>query len=65
MWLLQRIDIGQISVSIYLLSFFGVVFSAATLGERVGIVQMVGAIVVITATVLSDSHERNARRSVT
>jgi drug/metabolite transporter (DMT)-like permease len=62
MWLLQRIDIGQISVSIYLLSFFGVLFSAATLGERVGLVQGVGALVVIAATVLSDSHERNASR---
>ena len=62
MWLLKFVDIAQISVSIYLLSFFGVLLSAATLGERIQAVQIVGALVVIAAALLSDSYERRAAR---
>ncbi len=62
MWLLRRLDIGLISVSIYLLSFFGVLMSAALLGERVRLTQTVGALVVLAAALLSDSHERRSAR---
>jgi drug/metabolite transporter (DMT)-like permease len=62
MWLLKFVDIAQISVSIYLLSFFGVLLSAITLGERIQAVQIVGALVVIAAALLSNSYERRAAR---
>ena len=63
MWLLTRLDIALISVSIYFLSFFGVLLSAVTLGERVHLMQIVGAIVVIIAAVISDSYERRLANS--
>ncbi len=55
MWLLKFVDIAQVSVSIYLLAFFGVLLSAATLGEHIQPVQIVGAMVVVAAALLSDS----------
>jgi drug/metabolite transporter (DMT)-like permease len=60
MWLLRRLDIALISVSVYLLSFFGVLLSALTLGERVHRTQVLGGIAVFAAAILSDSYERRA-----
>jgi drug/metabolite transporter (DMT)-like permease len=60
MWLLNRLDIALISVSVYLLSFFGVLLSALTLGEQVHRTQVLGGIVVFAAAILSDSYERRA-----
>jgi drug/metabolite transporter (DMT)-like permease len=65
MWLLRRVDIALISVSIYLLSFFGVLLSALTLGERVHRTQVLGGIVVFAAAILSDSYERHAAAQLT
>jgi drug/metabolite transporter (DMT)-like permease len=62
MWLLRRLDIALISVSIYLLSFFGVLLSALTLGERVHAAQVLGGTVVFAAAILSDSYERRAAK---
>jgi drug/metabolite transporter (DMT)-like permease len=62
MWLLRRLDIALISVSIYLLSFFGVLLSALALGERVRPTQLLGGIVVFAAAVMSDSYERRAAK---
>jgi drug/metabolite transporter (DMT)-like permease len=64
MWLLRRLDIALISVSIYMLSFFGVLLSAVMLGERVRLMQLLGGLVVFTAAVLSDSYERRVARAV-
>jgi drug/metabolite transporter (DMT)-like permease len=58
MWLLKHVDLGQVSVSIYLLSFFGVLMSAVMLGEHVRPSQIVGGLIVATAALLADSYER-------
>jgi drug/metabolite transporter (DMT)-like permease len=64
MWLLRRLDIALISVSIYMLSFFGVLLSAVMLGERVRLMQLLGGLVIFTAALLSDSYERRVARGV-
>lgn len=60
MWLLKRLDIAQVAVSTYLLSFFGVILSALTLGERLTIVQIAGGAIVVVATLMADSVERSS-----
>ena len=60
MWLLKRLDIAQVAVSTYLLSFFGVILSALALGERLTLVQIAGGAIVVVATVMADSVERSS-----
>lgn len=57
MWVLSRIDASQASVSIYLLSVFGVVLSAITLHERLSLVQLMGGCLVVAGTVLTSEYE--------
>jgi drug/metabolite transporter (DMT)-like permease len=61
MWVLKRLEVSQVSASIYLLSLFGVLLSAVTLHERLTFVQIAGAILVFLATFLTSEYE--ARRS--
>jgi drug/metabolite transporter (DMT)-like permease len=65
MWLVTRLDVGQVSVSIYQQSFFGVLLSAALLGDRLRAAQVVGGLTVAVATLLADSHERRAAKEAT
>jgi drug/metabolite transporter (DMT)-like permease len=65
MWVLKRLEIGQVSVSIYLLSFFGVLLSALTLHERLTISQFAGGVMVFLATFLTSEYEaRMVRRKL-
>lgn len=57
MWVLSRIDASQASVSIYLLSVFGVILSAFTLHERLSPAQLVGGGLVFVGTVLTSEYE--------
>jgi len=57
MWVLKRMDASQVAVSIYLLSVFGVLLSTLTLGERPGIAQILGGVLVLIATYLVASYE--------
>ena len=57
MWVLKRLEAGQISVSIYLLSIFGVLLSAVTLHERIGVIQIAGGLLVVIATWLTSEYE--------
>ena len=57
MWVLRRIDASQASVSIYLLSVFGVILSAITLHERLSMVQLLGGSLVVLGTVLTSEYE--------
>lgn len=65
MWVLKRLAVGQVSASIYLLSFFGVILSAITLHERLHGLQLAGGALVITGTFLTSEYEtrRMARES--
>jgi drug/metabolite transporter (DMT)-like permease len=53
MWLLDKLELGQISVSVYMLPVFGVLLSAVTLGERVGLMQLVGGAIVLLSAYIS------------
>ncbi len=57
MWVLKRLEASQASVSIYLLSVFGVVLSALTLHERLGVTQIGGGVLVVAATWLTSEYE--------
>ncbi len=57
MWVLKRLEASQASVSIYLLSIFGVLLSAITLHERIGVVQVAGGLLVVFATWLTSEYE--------
>ena len=65
MWVLKRLEAVQVSVSIYLLSIFGVLLSAVTLGERVRLPQIIGGVMVFAATFLTSEYEtrREAARA--
>jgi drug/metabolite transporter (DMT)-like permease len=64
LWLLKRVDVGQVSISLYLQAFFGVLLSALILGERLRATQIVGGVMVLVATILAESHERRLAKSV-
>ena len=57
MWVLNRIAASQASVSIYLLSVFGVILSAITLHEKLSLVQLLGGLLVVVGTVLTSEYE--------
>jgi drug/metabolite transporter (DMT)-like permease len=57
MWVLKRLAVGQVSASIYLLSFFGVILSAITLHEKLHGIQIAGGALVIIGTFLTSEYE--------
>ncbi len=57
MFLLKRLDVSQASVSIYLLPFLGVVISALTLRESIGLSTVVGGIITLGGTILITTLE--------
>jgi len=61
MWVLKRLEVSQVSVSIYLLPIFGVLLSALTLRERLTWLHLAGGALVFLATYLTSEYE--ARRA--
>lgn len=61
MWVLSRLEVSQVSVSVYLLPVFGVILSALTLNEKLTVAQAVGGGLVFLATFLTSEWE--SRRS--
>jgi drug/metabolite transporter (DMT)-like permease len=57
MWVLKRLDLSQISSSVYLLPLFGVILSAITLHEKLTLVQIFGGLIVLVATYLTSTFE--------
>jgi drug/metabolite transporter (DMT)-like permease len=49
---LQHLDVTTASTSLYLVPVFGVLLAATLLGERLNMLSIVGAAVVLTATLL-------------
>ncbi|HEX8984180.1 MAG TPA: DMT family transporter [Bryobacteraceae bacterium] len=62
MWVLKRLEAVQVSVSIYLLSIFGVLLSAVTLGERVRLPQILGGLMVFAATFVTSEYESRRKQ---
>ena len=60
MWLLNQLELGQISVSVYMLPVFGVLLSAATLGEHVGVMQLAGGAIVLLSAYFSSAPPAEA-----
>jgi drug/metabolite transporter (DMT)-like permease len=65
MWVLGRLEVSQVSVSVYLLPVFGVILSAVTLQEKLTVAQAVGGALVFLATFLTSEWEtRRAKAGV-
>lgn len=58
MWVLTRLDVGQISVSIYLLPFFGLLLSVLILHERLDVLQLLGGGVVMVSTIALTAFDK-------
>lgn len=57
MWVLNRLDVGQVSASIYLLPFFGLALSVVTVHDRISIHQAVGGALVLVGTIVLTVYE--------
>ena len=58
MWVLTRLDVGQISVSIYLLPFFGLILSVLTVHERLVTPQILGGGLVVISTIVLTAFDK-------
>jgi drug/metabolite transporter (DMT)-like permease len=58
MWVLKRLEVGQISTSIYLLPLFGLILSILTAHERITMPQMAGGLLTLVATAVLTLFER-------
>jgi drug/metabolite transporter (DMT)-like permease len=61
-WVLKRLEVAQVSVSVYLTALFGVILSVAVLHERMTVIQLAGGGVVLAATVFLTVFE-NSRKT--
>jgi len=50
MWVLKRLEVGQVSVSIYLLPFFGLLLSILSVHDRMTLPQIVGGLLTVAST---------------
>ena len=63
-WVIQRVEVVQASLSIYLLPVFGVLISAITLHEHVSLDLVIGAALVFGSTFLVTYFEDGRQRTV-
>jgi drug/metabolite transporter (DMT)-like permease len=61
-WVLKRLEVAQVSVSVYLMALFGVILSVSMLHEKMAMVQIVGGTLVLAATVFLTVFE-NAQKT--
>ena len=57
MWVLNRLEVGQVSASIYLLPFFGLVLSVITVHDRISVHQGFGGALVLIGTIVLTVYE--------
>jgi drug/metabolite transporter (DMT)-like permease len=60
LWLLNQLELGQISVSVYMLPVFGVLLSTVTLGEHLGPMQIAGGGIVLLSAYISSAPPAQA-----
>jgi drug/metabolite transporter (DMT)-like permease len=65
MWVLNRLEVGQISTSIYLLPLFGLVLSIVTVHEHITLPQILGAALTVAGTATLTLFEGRSSREVT
>jgi drug/metabolite transporter (DMT)-like permease len=63
-WVIQRVEVVQASLSIYLLPVFGVLISAMTLHEHVSLDLVIGAALVFGSTFLVTYFEDGRQRTI-
>ena len=63
MWVLNRLEVGQVSTSIYLLPLFGLILSIVTVHDRITLSQILGGALTVagTATLTLFEGRRSAR----
>ncbi len=64
MWALNRLDVSQISTSIYLLPFFGLLLSIWTVGEKISWPQIVGGCLTVIGTVTLTVYEERQSQQI-
>ncbi len=64
LWALGRLEVTQVSASVYLLPLFGLLLSAATLGERLGLAQVAGGALVLAGTYVAAEYEDRRARAM-
>jgi drug/metabolite transporter (DMT)-like permease len=66
MWVLNRLDVGQVSTSIYLLPLFGLVLSIVSVHDRITLSEIVGGVLTVagtaTLTLFENRHEQVAKQ---
>ena len=62
MWVLNRLEVGQVSASIYLLPFFGLVLSVITIHDRISVHQIFGGALVLIGTIVLTVYDTGNRR---
>ncbi|HEX3104478.1 MAG TPA: DMT family transporter [Terriglobales bacterium] len=65
MWVLNRLEVGQVSVSIYLLPFFGLLLSIVSVHERITESQIVGGLLTVASTATLTLFEWRRSNTVT
>jgi drug/metabolite transporter (DMT)-like permease len=58
MWVLKRLEVGQVSSSIYLLPLFGLILSILTVHESVTLRELFGGFLIVSATAILTLYER-------
>jgi drug/metabolite transporter (DMT)-like permease len=65
MWVLNRLEVGQVSTSIYLLPLFGLILSVLTVHDRITLPQIVGGALTVAGTATLTLYEgRNSAQAV-
>jgi drug/metabolite transporter (DMT)-like permease len=64
MWVLKRLDVGQISTSIYLLPLFGLVLSVISVHDHITLSQVLGGSLTVAGTVTLTMFEKNPNEQV-
>ncbi|HWR17732.1 MAG TPA: DMT family transporter [Terriglobales bacterium] len=59
MWVLNRLDVGQVSTSIYLLPLFGLVLSIISVHDRITPSQILGGLLTVAGTATLTLFEKN------
>lgn len=63
MSLLKELELGQISISVYMLPVFGLILSALTLHERIGMWQIIGGLIVLASAYMSSAPPKPPKSS--
>jgi len=65
MWVLNRLDVGQVSTSIYLLPLFGLILSILSVHEHISLSQVLGGVLTVigTATLTLFENRQSKRAS--